>query len=244
VAQFHRGSREALDAARPLFGKAIELDPEFAAAYGMAAWCILWRKLNGWVSDRAKETEEGARLARHAVEFGKNDAVALTRGGHALGHFGGDLDGCIALVDKALVLNPNLAAAWFLSAFQRIARGEPDVAIERFAHAMRLSPLDPEMVRMQAGTALAHMLAGRFDMALSWAQKAFRELPSFGLANAIIAASQALAGRVDAAERAARTLHQLDPGLRISNLRDWIPFRRAQDVELFADGLRKAGLPE
>ena len=244
MAHFHRGTREAIDEARPLFGKAIELDPEFAAAYGMAAWCIFWRKLNGWMTDRTQELEEGARLARRAVELGKNDAIALTRGGHALGHFGGELDGCIALVDKALVLNPNLAAAWFLGAFQRVARGEPDVAIERFAHAMRLSPLDPEMVRMQAGTALAHLLAGRFDVAASWAQKAFRELPGFGLASAIIAASQALAGRMDAAERAARNLRQLDPALRISNLRDWIPFRRKQDVELFADGLRKAGLPE
>ena len=58
-------------------------------------------------------------------------------------------------------------------------RGEPDDAIEHFARAMRLSPLDPEMYRMQAGTALAHLFAGRFDEASSWAEKAFRDLPSF-----------------------------------------------------------------
>src|ERR1044071_6796902 len=95
--------------------------------------------------ERGGEMEEGAQLARRGVELGKNDAIALTRGGHALGHFGGELNGCIALVDKALVLNPNLAAAWYLGAFQRVARGEPDVAIERLQHAMRLSPLRPEM---------------------------------------------------------------------------------------------------
>jgi len=244
VAHFHLMTREAIDEARPLFDKAIELDPEFAAAYGLAAWCVFWRKFNGWMSDPEREIEEGARLARRAVELGKNDAIALTRGGHALGHFGGELNGCIALVDKALVLNPNLAAAWLLGAFQRIARGEPDVAIERFQHVMRLSPLDPETVRMQAGMALAHLLAGRFDLALSWAEKALRELPGFGLALAIIAASQALAGRSEAAQRAARQLHQINPGLRPSNLMDWIPFRRPQDLELFAGGLRKAGLPE
>jgi hypothetical protein len=43
------------------------------------------------------------------------------------------------------VLNPELSAAWYVSGFQRISRGEPDDAIERFARAMRLSPLDPEM---------------------------------------------------------------------------------------------------
>jgi len=243
MAHFHLMTREAIDKARPLFDKAIELDPEFAAAYGMAAWCIFWRKLNGWMSEGAREMEDGARLARRAVELGKNDAVALTRGGHALGHFGGELNACIALVDKALVLNPNLAAAWFLGAWQRIARGEPDVAIERFQHVMRLSPLDPEMIRMQAGLGLAHMLAGRFEVAASWAEKAFRELPDFGVACGILAASYALAGRMDAAGRTMQHLRRIDPGLRVSNI-SWLSFRRPQDLELFADGLRKAGLPE
>jgi tetratricopeptide (TPR) repeat protein len=210
----------------------------------MAAWCIFWRKLNGWMTDRAQEIAEGARLACRAVELGKNDAVALTRGGHALGHFGGEIDDCIALVDRALVLNPNLAAAWFLGAYQRIARGEPDIAIERFAHAMRLSPLDPEMFRMQAGTALAHLLAERFDVASSWAQKAFRDLPSFAMVSGIIAASHALAGRTEAAQQAVRHLRQMGPEMRISNLKDWIALRRPQDLDLFAEGLRKAGLPE
>jgi TolB-like protein len=243
MASFHRTTREAIDEALSCFRKAFELDPEYAAAYGMAAWCFFWRKLNGWMTDRTKEMEEGAQLARRAVEFGKNDAVALTRGGHALGHFGGELNGCIALIDKALLLNPNLAAAWFLGAWLRIARGEPDVAIERFQHAMRLSPLDPEMVRMQAGMALAHMLAGRFDVASSWAEKALRELPGFVVAHAIHTASEALAGRKEISERGVRRLHQLDPDLRISNL-SWVPFRRQQDIDLFMDGLRKAGLPE
>jgi TolB-like protein len=244
MACFNRFTREAIDEALPAFRKAIALDPDYAAAYGMAAWCIFWRKLNFWMGDREKEMEEGAHMARRAVELGKNDAIALTRGGHALGHFGGELNGCIALVDKALVLNPNLAAAWFLGAFQRIARGEPDVAIERFQHVMRLSPLDPEMVRMQTGMAAAHLIAGRFEVASSWAEKALRELPGFSLACGITAASYALAGRMEEAERAIQHLRRIAPHMRIANLKDWIPFRRPQDLELFATGLRKAGLPE
>ena len=39
-------------------------------------------------------------------------------------------------------------------------------------------------------------------------------------------------------------LRELDPGLRISGLRDWLPIQRAEDLATFADGLRKAGLPE
>ncbi len=106
----HRGTREAIDEALPLFYKAMQLDPEFASAHAMAAWCHFWRKINGWMTDRPQEIAEGVRLARLAVELGKDDAVALTRGGHALAHLAGDLDGGIALVDRALVLNPNLAS--------------------------------------------------------------------------------------------------------------------------------------
>ncbi|MGF7206269.1 TolB-like protein [Skermanella aerolata] len=244
MANFHQRTREAVGEALPLFHKAAELDSDFASAYGMAAWCHFWRKINGWMTDPADEAAEGARLARRAVDLGANDAVALTRGGHALGHFGGDLDGCIALLDRALVLNPNLSAAWYLGGFQRISRGEHDDAIERIAHAMRLSPLDPEMVRMQAGTAMAHLFAGRFDAASSWAEKAMRDLPGFLLAAGIAAASHALAGRTDEARQVLRHLRGLDPELRISDLKDWVLLRRPEDLAVFTEGFRKAGLPE
>jgi hypothetical protein len=60
----------------------------------------------------------------------------------------------------------------------------------------------------------------------------------------IIAASHALAGRPDEAQRAMNHLRQLDPTLRVSNLTDWLPIHRSEDLATFADGLRKAGLPE
>jgi TolB-like protein len=244
LAKFHQGTRDAIDHALPLFYKAVELDPDYAAGYGMAAWCHVWRKLNGWMTNRMQEAAEGAKLARRAVDLGRNDAVALTRGGHALGHFGGDLDECIALLDRALVLDPNLLAAWYLSGFQRIARGDPNEAIERVSKGVQLSPLDPEMPRMQTGMALAYMLAGSYDLASSWAGRALRELPSFALAAGVLAASEALAGRMSEAERAIHDLRQLDPSLRLSSLGDWVQLRRREDLDLLANGLRRSGLPE
>ena len=244
MANLHFGTREALDEALRLLYKAIELDSEYAPAYGMAAWCHLWRKINGWMNDRAREMAEGTRLALRAIELGKDDAVALTRAGSALSHLAGDLDGSVALLDRATVLNPNLAAAWFLGGFVRLWRGDPDGAIAHITQAMRLSPLDPEMYRMQAGMAAAHLFAKRFDDASSWAAKSFRDLPTFLIVEAFIAASHALAGRTDKARRAMQHLRQLDPALRISNLTDYLPIRRPQDLAILSDGLRKAGLPE
>jgi TolB-like protein len=117
MANFHRGTRQAISEALPLFHRSIDLDPDFASAYGMAAACHYWRKMNNWTSDRAQEFAEGARLANRAVELGASDAVALSRGGHAYAHFGGDLDRGVAAVDRALVLNPNLSTAWYPKRF-------------------------------------------------------------------------------------------------------------------------------
>ena len=244
MASFHQRTSDATSDALGLFYKAIESDANFASAYGMAAWCYVWRKINGWMSDRAQEVPEGARLARRAVELGKDDAVALARGGHALAFLIGDIDSGIAFVDRALTLNPNLAAAWYLSGFLRVFRGEPDVAIEHLARAIRLNPLDPEMFRMHVGMALAHLFAGRLDDASASAESAIRELPSYLPAVSITAASHALAGRMEEARRAMEHLRQLDPALRVSNLKDWVPIRRAEDLAKWSDGLRKAGLPE
>jgi len=244
MANFHQGSREAIDQALPLFHKAFELDSRFASAYGMAASCHYWRKMNNWMSDRVADLAEGARLANHAVELGANDAVALTRGGHSLAHFGGDLERGIAAVDRALVLNPNLSAAWYLSGFQRISVGEHDDAVDRFARAMRLSPLDPEAFQMQTGTAMAHMFARRFEDASAWADKASRELPNLLRVYAFCAASHALAGRMDAAKGAMQHVRRIDPMMRISNVKDWVVLRRPEDLATFVEGLRRAGLPE
>lgn len=244
MARLHNGSRQSVDEALTLFYKAIALDPDYASAFAMAAWCHFWRKVNGWMVDRDREIAEGVRLARMAVQLGRDDAVALTRGGHALAHLAGEIDGGIALLDRALLLNPSLAPAWFLGGFLRALNGETDGAIVHFEHAVRLSPLDAEMFRMQAGTALAHFFAGRFDSAASWAERAARSLPSFLMAIGIVAASQAKAGRLEEARATMQRLRELDPSLRLSGLRDWLPIQREQDLKAFAEGLRLAGLPE
>ena len=107
-----------------------------------------------------------------------------------------EFDDAAAFMDRGLAVNPNTAQAWTLSAWLRIWRGEPDLALDHVAHAMRLSPLDPNMFGMHGGMAYAHFLAGRYDMASSCAEKAMRDNPTFLLAICISAASNALAERL------------------------------------------------
>jgi TolB-like protein len=143
IASVYQPTKDANDDALRLFYKAIELDPDFASAYGMAAWCYAWRMTNGWMVDRAKEVAETARLALQAVELGKDDAVALTMGGVALALVLGDVEDGAAFIDRALILNPNLATGWLLSGWVNLWLGRPEVEIERATRAVRLSPLDP-----------------------------------------------------------------------------------------------------
>jgi TolB-like protein len=179
MAKVHSGTREAIEAALPLFYKATELDPEFASAYGMAAWCHFWRKVNGWMTDRPREIAEGIRLARLAVELGRDDAVALTRGGHALGHLAGDLDGGIALLDRAVLLNPNLASAWFLGGFLRALHGETDAAIEHLAHAVRLESTGSGDVQDAGWDGAGTFLRGALRFRFGLGRKSCRESTQF-----------------------------------------------------------------
>jgi tetratricopeptide (TPR) repeat protein len=197
------------------------------------------------MTDRVKETAETIRLARRAIELGRDDALALSGGGFALAQFGADLDAGAAFIDRALVLNPNLAAAWYYSGFVRVWLGKPDTAIDHLARAMRLSPLDPIMRAFRNATAHAHFCAGRYDQASSWAEMVLQENPDSLPSLRIGAASNALAGRATEGSKICTRLRQLDPTLRISNLRDRVgPYRRPEDIARLIDGLRKAGVPE
>jgi tetratricopeptide (TPR) repeat protein len=144
------------------------------------------------------------------------------------------------------MLNPNAAAAWLASGTVRtFLGGEPDHAIEHLARAMRLSPLDPLMFLMQTMTATAHFFAGRHDEAVAWAEKAYRENPRITGTLRMAAASNALAGRQEEAQKMLARALALDPDMRRSNLQDRIAaFRRPEDLAKYVGALVKAGLPE
>jgi TolB-like protein len=244
MASLHQWTKESNDEALRLFYKSIELDPGFASAYGMAAWSFVWRKVNGWMGERETEIEEAGRLARRAVDLGADDAVALSGGGYALVFVAHDVNRGAAYIDRALALNPNLAWALHSSGWTKAFLGEPDAAIKLLTHAMRLNPLDPLSFRAQGGIAFAHFLAGRYDEAALWAEKALRERPNYPAAIRELAAANALAGRLAEAQKAMAHLREVDPGRRVSTVKDWVPLRRPDDLARLEQGLRIAGLPE
>jgi TolB-like protein len=244
LASTYLGTKNAIAEALSLFNKAVERDPDFGAAHGMAAWCHLWRHVNGWTSDRSQEEAETQYLVRRAAVIGKDDAVALCFGGLALAFVTGDCEGGIALIDRALAINPNLAAAWNASGWVRTFLGETDIAIEHIQRAMRLSPLDPLMFVMYHVTAFAHFVASRYDEAALWAGKALREQPNFLATIRLSAVAHALSGHLDQARNAVVRARELDPAMRLSNLSNRVGPFRSEDFSKYREALQMAGLPE
>jgi tetratricopeptide (TPR) repeat protein len=145
LAIVYQVSKEANDEALRLFYKAIALDPTFALAYAFAGRCFVNRKVNGWMADRESEVAEAARLARCAIEFGKDDAVALSGAASVVAYMVGDLDDAASICERALTLNTNSANSL---GYERLCQGaswRADIAIKHVALAMRLSPLDPRI---------------------------------------------------------------------------------------------------
>lgn len=243
LASLYQDTREANDEALRLFGKAVELDPDFAAAYGMAALCYVGRNWKHWMRDPRMEVAEAARLVNRAAELGRSDAVALSAAGMTLGLVVKDLDRAVVLLDRSLLLNPNLAASWVRSAWVRLFLGQFDLAIEHANRAMRLSPLDPLLVGMQTAIAFAHFCAGRYDQSAAWAEKATTEQPTFAPAVRVRAASSASLGRMDEATKALARLREINATVHTSELKH-LPFRDPKYFAKYAAALRKAGLPE
>jgi TolB-like protein len=243
IASAYRWTNDGTSEALQHFYRAIEIDPKFALAHALATSCYAWRTANGWATDSAREIAETKRLAERATQLGQDDAQVLCWSGTGLAFVVGDLDAGIALVERALRLNPNLMDAWLTSGLIRLVSGEWNLAVEHFAHAMRLSPFEPSLFMMQQGTASGYFYTGRYDEAAAWSAKSIGENPGYSSAWRVAAASNAFLGRQEQAEKAISRLLQLEPALRIATIKYAIPLRPS-DLARMEEGLRKAGLPE
>ncbi len=243
LACLHRWSQEGNSEALIHFHRAIKLDPNFPAAHGMAARTYVQRNSGGWLADRPHEVADAERLARRAVELGQDDAVALCTAGFALADICGAIRDGDAFIDKAIALNPNLAAAWIFSGWTKASLGEAEIALQRLDRARRLSPFDPQTLSVDAAAAFAHFIAKRYSEAFFFAEAAVRNRPNFLLPRLIAAASAALAGRDVDAHIAMDRARQIDPRLRLSNVQ-YVQAMQPPDFARWAEGLRLAGLPE
>ncbi len=240
----HAMTQEGNEEALRLASQAIALDPRYASAMALAAWCYTLRVAQGWVGAMHDEAHEAFRLARAAIEVDKDVPETLWLAGYVLGFFGNTPEEGIDLIDDALRLNPNSAQALVYGGWLRLYNGDATTAKAHFERALRLSPLDINAYRTYAGLAFACLFLGQVDDAISWASKALHQNPKFTVTHRVLAASLGHAGRLDEAHQVVDQLQALVPGLTVTRYGKETRFRYPEYFELLMDGLRKAGLPK
>jgi tetratricopeptide (TPR) repeat protein len=243
LAQFWRwtpeGWREAID----LLRRALVIDPSYATAAGLFAWCRVVEQTRRLVS--AQERDEGLRFARLAVEKGNEDPDALWMGGWGILMLAGEHAAGMSAMERSLALNPNSALASCFFGWAQSYRHQSQRAIEALERARRLSPLDPQPWVFYGGLAHAHFAAGRWGEAIEWADRALHAQPRMTAVVGVKAAACSHLGRVEEARACVSRYRELHPGLTIGGASS--PLRLPLSPEFLAtyfDGLRKAGLPE
>jgi tetratricopeptide (TPR) repeat protein len=93
--------------------------------------------LNGWTENPGRNRRAAIDRAERALESAGDDPATLVYAAHALAYFGENIDAVIALVDRALALNPSFAGGWLMSAQIRIWAGQLDLAIAHAGRAIR-----------------------------------------------------------------------------------------------------------
>ena len=222
--------------------RAIEIEPDYPLALSLSAWCQAQKAIYQWTlfSDEAKA--EALRLAKLAGGMNNDDPMVLTMlcAAHTVV---GDLDIASALIEKALALDPNSAIAWNRSGWVNHYFMRPEVAIEQFQRAMRLSPFDPMNFNAYIGIGAAHFVAGRYADTALWIEKGLIDRPGATWAYRELVAAYALLGRdADARAGLARLLKEYRD-LTVSKVLSALVYSEPT-LDRIAEGLRKAGLPE
>jgi adenylate cyclase len=226
--------RQTPDALR-LMEQAIARDPNYGPALAWAASCYQRLIQDDRSNDPAANRLKAIDFARRALEVAGEDPGVLAPAAHALAFFGEDIDAMMALVDRALALNPNYARGWFISAALRQWAGQPDIAIEHVEAALRLSP------RARIGTSMsvvggAHFLARRFDQAVPKLVLAIQEDPGNVAPYRWLAACYANMGRLDEAHAIVAKLRTVTSQVTPGDL----ALRNPEHRELLLSGLRLA----
>jgi tetratricopeptide (TPR) repeat protein len=240
--------RERLKEAVCLLRQATEIDPTYGLASARLAECMMWTMTQGWSQLTEDEINEMVRLSWTALSYGKDDPEVLSTAACIIGDTGGDLHAGVSLVDKALTLNPNSANALWVSGYLRTHAGDTETAIQHLERGARLNPMERSAVRNNAFS-MAYFVAGRYDCAAEFAEKALHDNPFAVPVMRRLAAMYGLLGRAEEAQQMVRRLDVIVPGYTISKYRGYMentPKGSAllKTLDTFCEGLRRAGMPE
>lgn len=214
---------------------ALRIDPDYAEAHGVAAWCYFVKSL--WEGSLPEPHKVTMLHHAHAVQVSRtDDASTLAHAAIAIALGERDFDTALAMIDRAIASNPCSVHAYGHGSVINTWAGNYDRSIILSERALRLSPFDPMSVMPLAGQAGAWLMKGEYQTALAFAKRALQVYPSHTPSFLITIASQMRLGHIDQAREDARRLLSASPGYHV------VP--NAPVLEHFVSELREAGLPD
>lgn len=227
-----------------LLSQAIAKEPDYAAAHAWRAYWLVFLVGQGWANDEAEVMAEAARHAERAITLDPQDARGFAIAGHVRAFLNHRLREALALHERSLALNPNLAMAWALSGFAYLYLGDWEEAERRLARYKQLSPMDPQAFVFDTASVLIALVKRDYEGAVATGRSVSEMNPAFSAACKPYLAALGHVGQTREADVVRRRLLAIEPGFTVRRFLKSSPFERAEDREHFAQGLRLAGLPE
>jgi adenylate cyclase len=225
------------------FRRAVDLDPNFAAAYAALAGATIAGATAYQKQSILDAVQEALPIAERAISLDPMDAVGHSQMALALTQRGDHDDG-LAEVQRSLAISPNLALGHAICGVALLFSGRPRDAIEAVRRALKHDPYDPLRYMSMAHIATGHYLLREYDTAVEAWKETIRSYPDHPWAHYRLAAALGQLGRIDEAREALHKSMEIAPKAFQMYVHLRPPIWRLEDYEHMLDGLRKAGWAE
>jgi adenylate cyclase len=226
--------------ARRLLGRAVEINPNFAAAHAFIGFTHVNDYINGWGESPEQSLRIGLEIAERAVQLDEAEPQCHYILAVALG-LSGQIDRALAEGRRCVALAPNLAQGHHTIARTLTFSGDPAGAINTLEGYMRLDPLYPDMALHFL--AEARVSLGQFDEAITALKQRLERSPDSATSLALLASCYGNLGRMDDARAAWAQVMKIAPDFSIERQRRILPYKNPADFERRIEGLRKANIP-
>jgi adenylate cyclase len=233
-------SKDGLILARQKYEEAIDLEPEYARAYGGLAATYVIPLWFGWEDSPEQAMAKAVEHTQRCLALDDTNAYA-----HA--YLGGlhliqrQWEKAIAAGERSVALSPNSADVLAIFAITLKSVGRVDEALSMIEKAIRLNPMTPEWYLHELGT--YYRLLGRYDEAIAILKKNLDRDPDYLTSLINLTATYSMAGKLKQARAQAKEVLSILPDFSAEQFMKGFPYKDQKIIDDFIENLCKAGLP-
>lgn len=224
---------------RKLLERALEIEPDYAAAQARIAFSLVIDYVNGWSDDPEAALRAGLTRAEQAIRMDDEDAqchFALA----AASLWSRDLDRALVSSERCLALQPNSPEGYLTMSHVQIFSGDAAAALKTIDTYMTLDPHYPDLILHFL--AEARISLGQYEEAVDALKLRLERNPDSPTGHALLASCYGNLGRIEEGRETLAKLHRIDPQFSLERRRQVLPFKNPADFERRLEGFRKVGM--